>query len=998
MDQTDFGQIKIYEDLFYNLDVSTIKGSPTDCIENGTSYCGLHNDKELPIMVGSKFDKYINPLKIKGYFVINGICKTINNIKYNQNPKFSKDRVYLSDGSKVSILDMFTFTITKNNKLTKWNLPLNWKQMLKYSIDKEKLESHFEIILTVNKKKDLSKVIKNELDLINMCYMFECWLNIREKPKNNWRLLTAGEIFYEYINSDKNIIKSFINNNWEFKGIKNINTISEDMKHYNYLNDLESIRRITLMKNRENVSKDDRMVKHEDRFKICPVQTSDGSICGTVNYLCRDAKIISDKKAIIIEEGNDMFLYINNIFKNKINISFIETLKKENFIVNIYGKICCAYYDYGYIIPSKFDVSYTTSLIQYRTYNPPIRSMFASSMLKQAIMKDERNISHIINNTKSLLNNINSVTTAIMPWYGYNIEDGIVISESMSKKYEYIKTKIYRSNNVKIINKYIKMGDKVCLGDALYKTYNEKEMKTIDIIYSEDEGIVKYIEHDINHIKIIIIKQSYIKVGDKMTSMHGQKGVVSLIVSDDNMPYYFKNNTKIIIELIINPHAFPSRMTMGQIKEMGDKEEEVYIHNKKLINNIIVGKCKYYSLRHQVDDKIQYRNKGNYDIINKQPITGRKNKGGIRFGQMERDILIGIGAWNSIKELWNIDRTKTYWCEKSGVFNPICCKKEIEINQYFLICLSYVRALGFDILKKYNDYSIKPINKEILKETSTIKFGDIDPSDVRLYKIEKKSECIILPICLRSNKLNKLYIDLIKKSKKEIVIKDILKETKSLLKSKNGAYHKLVEGHRVDRCIRSVITPNPNLEIDEVEIPLEANIGCDYGLLNRQPSLNSDSLKLVKLVQSNKKTISFNPLLCKSFNADFDGDEMNIYGIKDKESIKELNEKIIIKTDKTQDYILGDLKKITSNGLTANRKGIKTMIDKESKGKEFNYRHIYIQIGQVNNKEIKDCYYYGLNDKNWYELAIASRESIASIALNTPITGYLQSICIQRLI
>ena len=170
--------------------------------------------------------------------------------------------------------------------------------------------------------------------------------------------------------------------------------------------------------------------------------------------------------------------------------------------------------------------------------------------------------------------------------------------------------------------------------------------------------------------------------------------------------------------------------------------------------------------------------------------------------------------------------------------------------------------------------------------------------------------------------------------------------------------------------------------------------------MNRQPSLNVDSIKLVKLVQGRNKTIAFNPLLCKSFNADFDGDEMNVYGVNE---IEDLKNKINLKPSKTQDYILGDLKEVTLNGLTANKKGLISMVEGKSKGQSFNLEHIYDKIGhisvnKINIGNIENNYLNGLTNDEWYLLCMTTRESAASIGVNTPITGHLESICNQMYI
>nr|CAC08226.1 putative RNA-polymerase [Schwanniomyces etchellsii] len=987
MEYSNFGQIDIYNNIFSDFDEKTIKGNVISCIENKKSYCGIYKNQEFPIMIGSKFDKSENPFKIKGFFVIDGICKSINSIKFDLKPKFRKDECYLLDNSKINIIDMFNYTITFKNKTDKWYLPINYIEIAKYSKHKEDLLKHFKLIEEVNSYK-LNTAIKNEIDLINLCYMFECWLGYKQTKVLEHRLYTAGEILKTCINQKQNIIDSFKTNTWKLN-YKTYNCISEDMKHYNLYSDLEAIRRITIMNNRDLAPKECRTVKKEERYRLCPVQTSDGSICGTVNYLCKDAKIITNTKNIDIPKGNEIHLYINNEYKGKTENNFIFKLKYEKFSLSIIDEVCYAFYNYGIIVPGKIDVSYTTSLIPNRYNNPPIRAMFASNMIKQAIMYDKRNIRDLLPMSKSLINNIDfEVLVGIMPWYGYNIEDGIVISESLAEKYKYTKTRVYNSIG-KTIDVYVKKNNKILKGDILFKIFNPNEIRTVTSVYAEDDGIVKNIIQDLNKIKIIISEIKPLKVGDKLTSLHGQKGVISLVLKDSEMPYFKKENTNIHLELLINPHAFPSRMTMGQIIEMGNIEKYLYIKNQKIKNKIIVGKCKYLALRHQVDDKLQYRIDGNYDPISKQPIRGRKNNGGLRFGQMERDILFGLGAYNTLKELWSVDRSIIKVCPKTGIINDNndCCKIDHEINQGFIICLSYLRGLGYDIRLKNNQYSICNLDTEILPKTDNFNFGDVDPGDVRYYK----NDFIVLPICLRSNKLNDLYI---KSYKYKANIKEIIKETKKLLKSKKGVFHKYIEGHITNKCIRSVISPNPDIDIDTVLVPIEANIGCKYGILNRQPSLNINSIKLVKIDIHNNKTISFNPLLCKSFNADFDGDEMNIYGIKKEDSINELKMLIDNTSQKTQDYILGNLKELTENGLTANKKGIKFMIENKSKGTDFNYDCIYNKI----SNEIKDCYINGISKNNYYNLCILAREDIISIALKTPITGNLLSLCIQRFI
>jgi len=175
-------------------------------------------------------------------------------------------------------------------------------------------------------------------------------------------------------------------------------------------------------------------------------------------------------------------------------------------------------------------------------------------------------------------------------------------------------------------------------------------------------------------------------VGDKFSSRHGQKGVLSVLWPHENMPFTESGMTP---DVIINPHAFPSRMTIGMLVEImagkvaalygepqdatpftkqGDEQgatavdyfgaqlaqagyayhgsEPMYsgVDGREMRADIFFGPCYYQRLRHMVSDKSQVRSTGPVDAMTRQPIKGRKRHGGIRFGEMERDSLVAHGA------------------------------------------------------------------------------------------------------------------------------------------------------------------------------------------------------------------------------------------------------------------------------------------------------------------------------------------------------------------
>ncbi|XP_031570048.1 DNA-directed RNA polymerase III subunit RPC2-like isoform X2 [Actinia tenebrosa] len=213
----------------------------------------------------------------------------------------------------------------------------------------------------------------------------------------------------------------------------------------------------------------------------------------------------------------------------------------------------------------------------------------------------------------------------------------------------------------------------------------QPEYKDVPISYKGSEGV--YIERvlitsnpeEAFLIKMLLRQTRRPELGDKFSSRHGQKGVCGLIVNQEDMPF---TDLGICPDIIMNPHGFPSRMTVGKLIELiagkagvleghfgygtafgGDKVDDIC---KELMNHgfnyagkdyvtsgitgepltayVFFGPVYYQKLKHMVLDKMHARAKGPRAVLTRQPTEGRSRDGGLRLGEMERDCLIAYGA------------------------------------------------------------------------------------------------------------------------------------------------------------------------------------------------------------------------------------------------------------------------------------------------------------------------------------------------------------------
>ena len=391
-----------------------------------------------------------------------------------------------------------------------------------------------------------------------------------------------------------------------------------------------------------------------------------------------------------------------------------------------------------------------------------------------------------------------NMVVAFMTFNGYNFEDAVILNERLVKEDVYTSlhiedyetqcrdTKLGPEEITRDIpnvseearknldeNGIIKIGTEVKEGDILVGKVTPKGMadltseeKLLHAIFGEKtrevrnsslcvphggEGIVHdvkvYTKEDNDElpsgvskvVRVYIIQKRKIQVGDKMSGRHGNKGVISLILPQEDMPY-LPDGTP--VDIMLNPQGVPSRMNIGQVLELhmgmackklgvhiatpvldGASKEDVKAMMKEarmdedgktvlydgrtgepFANRISVGVMYFVKLHHMVDDKLHARSTGPYSLVTQQPLGGKAQFGGQRFGEMEVWALEAYGASHVLQEILTyksddvVGRVKVYESIVKGAPLP-----NPGIPESFRVLIKEFQALGLDISVINND-------------------------------------------------------------------------------------------------------------------------------------------------------------------------------------------------------------------------------------------------------------------------------------------------------
>ncbi len=283
---------------------------------------------------------------------------------------------------------------------------------------------------------------------------------------------------------------------------------------------------------------------------------------------------------------------------------------------------------------------------------------------------------------------------------------------------------------------------------SIFRMGVESRRDTSERVRHDEQGWVDsvLVSENIDGRKLVNVKvreDRSAEIGDKFSSRHGQKGVIGLVVPQEDMPF---TESGIIPDMITDPHGIPSRMTFNQLIEFitgkagalegkfmdgtpfeGDPVKEATEILKKhgfrssgkermydgrtgraYEVEIFTGVIYYHKVRHMVANKIHARARGPVQMLTHQPTEGRSKLGGLRMGEMEKDALVSHGASLLLNERFSSDKTKVPVCTGCGVtaindfvkdraYCPICGGEEIEwieVSYAFHILLQELISMG----------------------------------------------------------------------------------------------------------------------------------------------------------------------------------------------------------------------------------------------------------------------------------------------------------------
>jgi len=445
-------------------------------------------------------------------------------------------------------------------------------------------------------------------------------------------------------------------------------------------------------------------------------------ISTTAGRVCRPLLIVNDGTCVYETVKDVGKMSFNQMLENGI-IEYLDCEEEDTMFVSFFVKDLTKKHSHCEISNAQM-YGLCSATIPFSDRNPGTRNTYQNAMAKQATGVNASNYQTRMDTTTHILQYGQKpiVSTRLANEYGvhelptginaivaimsftYNQEDSIIVNQSALDRgfaradtYKTLRDSLSgkddalfkRPSKKKRVGKYnmleedglLRPGVRIKAGDCVIgKESKEEDNSQLSRVDGTVDDVLMYQERNGDRAVKVKVRQTRIPViGDKFSSRHGQKGTIGLLVQQEDLPWTIDG---IVPDIIINPHAIPSRMTVGHLVEcltgkvgairgtfedaspfngrkVGDVMKELKeagfsskgnetlysgTTGEQIKAEIFMGPTFYQRLKHNVEDKIHARSRGKRNALTNQPNGGRKSEGGLRIGEMEKDAFNSHGV------------------------------------------------------------------------------------------------------------------------------------------------------------------------------------------------------------------------------------------------------------------------------------------------------------------------------------------------------------------
>jgi DNA-directed RNA polymerase II subunit RPB2 len=531
---------------------------------------------------------------------------------------------------------------------------------------------------------------------------------------------------------------------------------------------------------------------------------------------------------------------------------------------------------------------------------------------------------------------------AIMSYTGYNVEDAILINEASVKRglfrttyyttYEaYEESSKVNGSSINsffanidekpkvsgikegfdyskldkygLVKENTKMDEKVILIGQLSNN-PENKGAYIDASHTTKKGQLGFVdksfmtegEEGFRIAKVRIREERLPSIGDKMASRAGQKGTIGLIIPEQDMPF---TSDGLRPDLIINPHALPSRMTIGQLIESlfgkacalyggyGDctafsvkgSNYETYGHmltkagyhksgnqvlyngftGEQLYSEIFIGPTYYMRLKHMVKDKINYRSTGKRNFMTRQVNQGRANDGGLKLGEMERDGIMAHGMSFFLNESYMVRGDQYYMavCNKSGAIAVYNSDKNLFLSPFADGPLIFNKNIeGHEILEAISKYG-RSFSLLRIPYAFKLLIQELQTMNVQMRIITEDNIDQLTNLSYQSRNIDKLLFIEEKQGNKENVEKEIREIIDNYKKDMdNKLFNQISNKNKFTNKMKKqeIVVMEPQLYYTPDQQEEDSYISPDFP--ETSPAFMPD---FVNTTESEESTVSYDP-------------------------------------------------------------------------------------------------------------------------------------------